>query len=145
MGTSPRLINIDPNSRSSTVQDGHHEEEGRAEVQAARHPHPHPSQASVDHPGPSSTALRHGANLQVRTARQSQPSSVVVNSASHIHRGGRHLADSTSRESECLEVGRQGLSTSEYSHPRTVVAGSSLFQTNCSVQLLNVVRRPPLL
>merc|ERR1712230_314082 len=80
MGTSPRLINIDPNSRSSTVQDGHHEEEGRAEVQAARHPHPHPSQASVDHAGPSSTALRHGSNLQARTARQSQPSSVVVNS-----------------------------------------------------------------
>merc|ERR1712029_882618 len=80
MGTSPRLINIDPahSLRPSKMVITKRRAELKYKPPDTRYPHP--SQASVDHPGPSNTALRHGANLQARTARQSQPSSVVVNS-----------------------------------------------------------------
>merc|ERR1712166_624432 len=147
-----RLINIDPahSRRPSKMVITKRRAELKYKPPGTRYPHP--SQASVDHPGPSNTALRHGANLQARSARQSQPSSVVVNSdptgrhprnisglvatqpppslpscppalppsvlslshgekvvtsmssqAPSVH----HLpcADSTPRESECLEVG----------------------------------------
>merc|ERR1711977_684170 len=80
MGTSSRLINIDPTHarRPSKMVITKRRAELKYKPPDTRYPHP--SQASVDHPGPSSTALRHGSNLQARTARQSQPSSVVVNS-----------------------------------------------------------------
>merc|ERR1712029_1138589 len=80
MGTSPRLINIDPahSLRPSKMVITKRRAELKYKPPDTRYPHP--SQASVDHPGPSNTALRHGANLQARSARQSQPSSVVVNS-----------------------------------------------------------------
>merc|ERR1739845_114538 len=80
MGTSSRLINIDPTHARRPSKMVITKRRAELKYKPPDPRYPHPSQASVDHPGPSSTALRHGANLQARSARQSQPSSVVVNS-----------------------------------------------------------------